>query len=103
MTERIAAGRWVEIEQMVLKPAERAPQVPADTACVPLKLRTKGWLMAHADLGEQVEISTVIGRRLQGTLIRVDPAYTHDFGRPVAELLPVGSELRALLAGEPNG
>lgn len=96
MTE-IAEGTWVEISCIVLEGGDRAPQVPEDTQKVPLELRTRGILTRPALLGEQAEIETVAGRRLVGKLVEVNPAYTHGFGRPIAELTPIGNEVRAVL------
>jgi hypothetical protein len=97
MAELIAKGSWVEIHRVVLTPGERAPQVPEDTQGVPLEMRVKGVLVEPAALGEEAEILTPAGRRLQGTLIASRPAYTHGFGPPIPELLPVGAEVRAIL------
>ncbi len=36
-------GDWVQIHQIVLKPEERAPQVPEDTKKVPLEFWVKGY------------------------------------------------------------
>ncbi|MGR8952181.1 MAG: 2-amino-4-ketopentanoate thiolase, partial [Gammaproteobacteria bacterium] len=44
MTERIGKGVWVEIHDIVLEAGERAPQVPEDTAKVPLEMCVKGFL-----------------------------------------------------------
>jgi hypothetical protein len=95
--EKVEPGRWVEIHRTVLTPAERAPQVPEDTRRVPLEMRTKGFLLATATVGEDAEIETVTGRRLRGALSSVEPAYTHGFGAPVVELLDIAGEVRALL------
>lgn len=97
MSDKIAKRTWVEISNIVLEAGQRAPQVPGDTQKVPLELRTKGFLTQTAALGEQAEIETVAGRRLTGTLITVNPAYTHGFGPPVAELATIGNEVRAVL------
>jgi hypothetical protein len=35
----VAKGTWVEIESIVLKPEERAPGLPEDTAKTPYVLR----------------------------------------------------------------
>jgi len=98
MTERIDKGVWVEIHTIVLKPGERAPQVPEDTAKIPLEMRVKGFLMEPARLGDQAQIVTAAGRRLRGRLDIVNPAYRHGFGAPIPELSTIGQELRALLA-----
>jgi hypothetical protein len=97
MTDRIAAGTWVELGSVVLPAGERAPQVPTDTQAVPLELRVKGFLVAAAALGEAAAVHTAIGRRLSGTLLAVEPPYAHGFGPPLAELLSIGPEVRAML------
>jgi hypothetical protein len=97
VTETIAAGTWVEIHQVVLPAGQRAPQVPADTQGVDLELRVKGFLQAPAVEGEEAEILTPAGRRLRGTLVAVNPAYTHGFGAPIPELCTVGADVRGLL------
>ena len=96
----VKRGTWVELHRVVLSPGERAPQVPEETQRVPLELRVKGFLAEDAVPGEAAEVVTAAGRRLRGTLDRVLPAYEHDFGAPVPELLGVGGELRAVLRGE---
>ena len=93
------AGTWVEVGRVVLPPAERAPQVPADTAAVPLELKVRGFLKEEKALGEEAEVTTLVGRVQQGTLLTINPRHRHGFGEPVPELLPIGSELRALLGG----
>lgn len=97
MTERVEPGTWVEIHSIVLAAGERAPQVPADTQAVPLEMRVKGFLAAPAAPGEAASIVTAAGRSLSGTLSEVNPAYSHGFGAPVAELSGIGAEVRALL------
>ena len=97
MTERVDTGTWVEIHSIVLAAGERAPQVPADTQGVPLEMRVKGFLAAPAALGDAASIVTAAGRLLTGTLVAVNPAYSHGFGPPVPELSSIGAEVRALL------
>jgi len=97
VAERVATGTWVELGRVVLAAGERAPQVPDETQRVPLEMRVKGMLTRDASVGEEAEVVTAAGRRVRGTLERVDPPYTHGFGPPRPELLAVGEELRALL------
>ncbi|MDI3548878.1 MAG: 2-amino-4-ketopentanoate thiolase alpha subunit [Halanaerobiales bacterium] len=97
MTEKIKAGTWVQIHQVILPAGERAPQVPDDTQEVPLELRVKGFLLDNGVVGEEVEIETYTGRRLSGILEDPHPSYEHKFGRPVHELLKIGRELRRIL------
>ena len=97
MTELAVQGAWVEIYSCVLQTSERAPRIPEDTRRVPLEMRVKGFLIAPAAPGEAAEIVTLAGRRLQGTLTEVNPAYTHGFGAPLPELSTIGGEVRAML------
>lgn len=97
MSERIEAGVWVEIHDIVLDAGERAPQVPEDTAKIPLEMRVKGFLTEPSELGDEAEIVTAAGRRLRGKLAEVNPSYEHGFGPPIPELSAIGRELRSLL------
>jgi len=91
-------GDWVQIYQVVLPAGERAPQVPPETQAVPLEMWVKGFLLCdEARLGDDVDVETLAGRRLRGRMVAIEPAYDHDFGRPVPELLTIGPEVRALL------
>ena len=97
MAETVAKGTWVEVHRVELTAGARAPQVPEDTQKVPLEMRVKGFLVEPAAVGEAAEIETPAGRRLRGTLVEVNPAYTHSFGAPIPELSTIGKEVRAML------
>jgi hypothetical protein len=92
-------GDWVQIHQIVLKPEERAPQVPDDTKQVPLELWLKGYAQEEAKLGEQVEIETTTGRKVTGELVAVNPKYIHTFGEFVPELLKIDRQVKEILFG----
>jgi hypothetical protein len=100
MAERdgCVAGEWVEVERIVLEPADRAAGLPEDTARQPLKMWVKGFAREAARTGEEVEVETMTGRVVRGKLTDVLPGYAHTFGRPPAELAPVGRDLRARVA-----
>ncbi len=89
---KIVKGTWVEIEQVVLTPEQRAPTLPEDTRQTPYLLRVSGFLQADAELGQEARIRTIIGRELSGTLRTVNPSYSHSFGQTVPELLTIGTE-----------
>lgn len=89
---KIAAGSWVEIEQIVLNPIQRAPALPEETRQVPYVLHVSGFLTADAELGQPVKVRTRIGRTLSGKLVAVNPSYEHSFGQTVPELLMIGLE-----------
>ncbi|KXG74065.1 hypothetical protein AN619_26750 [Thermotalea metallivorans] len=99
MGMKVSKGEWVLIHNIVLKPEERAPQVPEDTKKVPLESWVKGFLQQDAQIGEEVEVKTITGRMVKGRLVEVHPAYTHHFGKFVPELLQIGIQLKEMLAG----
>ncbi|MBU5438158.1 2-amino-4-ketopentanoate thiolase [Tissierella sp. MSJ-40] len=92
-------GDWVRIHNIVLKAGERSPHIPEDTQNVPLEMWDKGFLINEsANIGDTVEVETYIGRKIEGTLIEVNPYYKHDFGKCVPELLYIGRQVRELIA-----
>ena len=92
-------GDWVRIHRVVLDAAGRAPSVPEDTAKVPLEMWVKGELQQDAEIGEDVEVITATGRSEHGTLIEVNPYYTHSYGKFVPELIQIDKQLREILFG----
>jgi len=88
--EKVRSGTWVEIENVLLTPEQRAPQVPDDTRDTPYVMRVSGFLCEDAQVGKKVTIKTLIGRELSGILRVVRPCYTHSFGETVEELLNIG-------------
>ena len=91
-------GDWVQIHKIVLEAGDRAPNLPEETKEVPLELRVRGFLKDEsADLNDKVTIETLIGREITGNLEEIDPAYSHDYGKPVNELLSIGRELKDML------
>lgn len=95
--DKARKGDWVEVHLVFLKPGERSPDVPPDTARTPLECWVRGWALEEAALGQPVRIRTPAGRIVEGTLNAVNPGYTHNFGPSVPELRSIGEELRNLL------
>ena len=89
---KVKKDAWVEIEQVILKPEERAPSLPEDTRQTPYVLRVSGFLVEEAEVGQEARIRTIIGRELSGILKVVNPSYSHSFGTTVPELLTIGTE-----------
>ena len=96
--ERCESGDWVEVEGVVLEPAERSPALPPETAGKPLMLWAKGFASSGATLGDELTVETMTGRAVTGRLSAVNPGYFHTFGRPIPQLWHVGADLRARLA-----
>lgn len=95
----IKKGSWVQIENVVLKAGNRAPQVPKDTQACDLCLWVKGILQHDGNMGENVSIKTVTGRIVEGTLCEVNPRYVHDYGDFQPELLEIELKLKEIMAG----
>lgn len=92
------AGDWVEVERVLLEPADRSKNLPPETAEKPLRMWIKGFAQAEGAVGEAQTIETMTGRLVEGTLSTVNPGYFHTFGNPIPELVHVGVDLRARLA-----
>ena len=95
----IKKGEWVIIHRNILEPSERAPQVPDDTKKVPLEMWIKGYLNADANIGDEVEITTVTKRTEKGTLLEANPYYNLNYGVFVPELLKISAQVREILFG----
>ncbi len=96
-------GDWVQIYQVILPMGERAPQVPAETAVVPLEMWVKGFLEEDkAQVGTDITIRSLAGRLLQGQLVAIKPYYEVNYGFPQPELLTIGVELKAILEVNDN-
>ena len=100
MTENQQArpGDWVEVECVLLEPADRSTNLPPETAEKPLMMWVKGFAEGQAALGEPVTVETMTGRKVAGTLSAINPGYFHTFGEPIPELVHIGKDLRAQLA-----
>ncbi|SHJ88532.1 hypothetical protein SAMN02745227_00958 [Anaerobranca californiensis DSM 14826] len=102
--EKIPQGTYVEITKEVLPKGERAPQVPSDTQNTPLLLKVKGFLQTPSIVGEEVEIKTVLGRKITGVLTNPNPRYTHDFGDVVPQLFKVRESIKNFMkSGDGHG
>ncbi|MBP1918849.1 2-amino-4-oxopentanoate thiolase subunit OrtA [Youngiibacter multivorans] len=95
---KVQKGTWVRIHRVILKPEERAENLPEDTAKVPLEAWTKGFLMEGSETGENAVIQTLTGRTVSGTLVQVNPTYDHGFGEEfIPEILYIGRDLKKLI------
>jgi hypothetical protein len=95
---RCKAGDWVEVERVLLEPADRSKNLPPETAEKPLRMWIKGFAQAAGAVGAAMTVETMTGRLVEGTLAAVNPGYFHTFGNPIPELARVGVDLRARLA-----
>jgi hypothetical protein len=96
----IPQGSWVQIHRVILQPEERSQNLPKETRETPLKMWTKGFLRKAANLGDTVEITTLTGRSECGVLIDSAPAYRHDFGKFIPELITIDHMVKSVLDGD---
>ena len=94
---------WVQIHIDVLKPEERAANIPEDTRHVPLEMWVKGHLLNEsAQIGDLVKVRTKTGREAEGTLCAVNPSYQHNFGVYIPELDAIDETVKEILFGGRN-
>jgi len=79
------------VEQIVLSPEARAPNLPEDTARCPYVLRVSGFLAEDAEFGGEAAVRSIVGREHRGVIRAVNPGYDHSFGPTVPELLTIGT------------
>jgi hypothetical protein len=71
---------------------------------VPYEGWIKGFLLENeANIGDTVHIETFVGRELSGTLVEINPEYSHNFGKPRPELLTIMKELERYSGGKQAG
>ncbi len=92
-------GEWVRIHSVVLKADERTAKIPEDTKKTDLQMWTKGTLQEDANIGDEVTIKTAANRITKGTLVEVNPYYTHSFGEFVPEIIEIDKRLRKAAFG----
>jgi len=87
----IDRGSFVRIRKTLLKPGERSINLPIETSLVPFKMWVKGFLEKDADIFDIVTIKTITGRLETGRLKEVFPAYKHNYGDFIPEILEMNS------------
>ena len=95
----VKKGEWVRIKKILLAVGQRAPQDPDEIKATPLVMWTKGFLQNDAEIGEEVEVLTASDRIEKGTLVEMNPYYTHSYGKCVPELVQIDRNFRRCLFG----
>ncbi len=96
---KVKKGDWVRVHRIIFTPDQRAPQVPEDTKKVPLEMWVKGFCQSDAEIGDEVEVITITGRREHGKIVELEPTYRHSFGNYVPEITQIGIQLKDILFG----
>ena len=95
----IKKGTWIELEEVVLNPEDRAVNIPEDTRKAPLKVWIRGFAERDCEMYEETSVKTLSGRILTGLVVAVRPPYTHGFGNYVEEISYIGPQAREILWG----
>ena len=95
----VKKGDWVRIHSIIFTPDQRAPQVPEDTKKVPLEMWVKGFCDRDANIVDEVEVTTIVGRKEKGVIVEINPVYRHSFGNYVPEIMQIGIQLKEILFG----
>ena len=98
----IDKGTYVKIRKTLLKPEERAENLPIETRKVPYKMWVKGYLLQEADLFDIVTIKTITDRVVTGRLKEVEPPYKHSYGNFIPEILKMKDIILDDMYGEDN-
>jgi 2-amino-4-ketopentanoate thiolase alpha subunit len=94
----IKKGTWVEVEEIVLKPEDRATNIPDETKKTPLKSFLRGKCLNDCELGHEITVETNIGRIASGTVVDIEPGYYHTYGKYVNEISNIGKQAREIIA-----
>lgn len=96
-------GDWVRIHSILLKAEERTAKLPEDTRKCDLQLWTKGFLQEEfAEIGDKVTVLTSANRLEQGSMIEINPYYTHSYGKCIPEIVQIEKELKDIMYGGSN-
>ena len=93
----IKKGTLVEVEKIVLECEDRSPAIPDDTKKTPLRMWVKGFAEEDCEIGDEVLIDTIIGRKIKGKVTCSEPSYDHGFGKYVSEISYIGKEAKEML------
>lgn len=93
----ITKGTFVEVEEIILMPEDRAVNIPEETKKTALKCWTRGKCISDSELGNEVQVETNIGRIASGIIVEVEPGYYHTYGRYVEEISNIGKQARVII------
>ena len=85
---RRSCFQWASVPLRIL----RTPEYPAGDV-------DKGIPGGRRQSGDEVQVTTAADRVETGTLVEVDPYYTHSYGKCVPELVQIDRNYRAFLYG----
>lgn len=95
----IKKNSWVQIKKTILEPNERANHLPEPTKQVPLIMWVKGFLSKDSEIGDEVFVKTLTGRKESGILVCENPSYMHTYGEFVPEILEIDRIVKLELFG----
>lgn len=93
----IKKGMWIEVEETVLLPDDRAENIPDETKHTPLKCWIRGNCLSNCELNDEVEVVTNAGRIVKGKVVDVEPGYYHSFGKYIGEIGNIGRQAKDII------
>lgn len=100
MAQIAKKGDWCRIHFILLTAQERTAKLPEDTKKCDLQVWTKGFLLNEtAEIGDEVTIITATGRVSKGTLLEVNPYYTHSYGKCIPEIVLIEKQVKEIMYG----
>ncbi|MBX4270229.1 2-amino-4-oxopentanoate thiolase subunit OrtA [Clostridium estertheticum] len=94
----IKKGTWVEVEEIVLTPKDRAKNIPDETKKTPLKCWIRGKCLSDCELGNEMQVETNVGRIATGIVVQIEPGYYHTYGKYVEEISNIGKQAREIIS-----
>ena len=94
----IKKGTWVEVEEIVLTPKDRAINIPDETKKTPLKCWIRGKCLSDCEFGSEVQVETNVGRIARGIVVQIEPGYYHTYGKYVEEISNIGKQAREMIS-----
>ena len=100
MVQTAKKDDWVRSHCILLKSEERTAKLPEDTQKCDLQQWTKGFLQQEsANIGDEVTVLTSANRLVKGSMVEINPYYTHSYGRFIPEIVQIEKELKDIMYG----
>lgn len=95
----VKKNSYVEIHKVIFESQERTAKIPEETKKVPYEMFIKGFLLCDASIGDLVQVETVTGRVVEGTLLKENPTFDLGYGDFVPHIMKIKKILRGELDG----
>lgn len=93
----VKKNAYVEVHKVIFEPNERTAKIPEETKKVPYEMFIKGFLLCDSSIGDLVQVKTITGRIVEGTLLKENPTYDLGYGKFVPQIMKIKQMLRGEL------